>query len=52
MQGGKVPVIRIQRNNQQGAMPWIDNVLSALLIRLFFSTNKHKIDVQTYSLSF
>ena len=31
MQGGKVPVIRIQRNNQ-GAMPQIGNVRLALLI--------------------
>ena len=51
MQDGKVPVIRIQRNNQQGAMPRIDNVPLALLIRLFFLTNKHGIDLQTYSLS-
>ena len=52
MQGGKVPVIRIQGNNEQGAMPQIGNVLLALLIELFFSTNKHRIDLQTYSLSF
>ena len=52
MQGGKVPVKRIQRNNQQGAMPQTGNVLLALLIKLFFSTNKPRIDLQTYRLSF
>ena len=54
MQCEKVPVIRIQRNNQQGAMPQIGNVLLVLLIKKLFSStkNKHRIDRQTYSLSY